>query len=416
MIFLSSLLGADVVDVDQKSVGSVRDLLVRMREPFPVITAIVLRGHGKLPSTIAWSCVRTGANREVSLNIHATQLVDYASADNDVWLSRDILDKQIVDTDGRRIVRVNDLQLQERGRQLILVGVDVGARGLLRRVGMERGIRRISHLLGRDFPQRVIPWDTVDPLESDERSVKLRISHRKLAKMHPADIADIVEQLGGRDRAAIFASLDDETAAEIIEEAEGEVQAQILERLGDERAADILEAMSPDEAADILGELPEERREQLLGKMQHDEAEDIGELLAYEDDTAGGLMTTEFVSVPGGSTAAEAIERLRELQPDLESVYYIYVVSPDEHLTGVITLRNLVLAAPETTAIQLMNERILTVRVDTSAKEVAAIIAKYNLLAVPVLNEDDELQGIVTIDDAMDAIMSDSIRRKARAL
>src|SRR5581483_11176532 len=324
MIFLSDFLRADVVDVHQKTVGSVRDLIVRIQEPYPVVTAVVLRPRGGAPESIAWTSVRAWDDRELSLNVPAAALTVYTNAETELLLARDVLDKQIVDTDGRRVVRVNDLQLQESDSQLLLVGVDIGARGLMRRLGVEQIGRRFRRLTGSDFPQRIVSWDAVDPVESDERSVRLRISHQKLSKLHPADIAEIVGQLGGRDRAAIFASLDDE------------------------RAADILEAMSPDEAADLLADLPEERREQLIAKMEADEAEDVEELLTYEEDTAGGLMTTEFVAIPVSLTAAQTIDRLRELEPDAESIYYVYVVDDDEKLLGVLSLRDLIVAKPDT--------------------------------------------------------------------
>ncbi len=416
MIFLSDFLRADVVDVHQKTVGSVRDLIVRIQEPYPVVTAVVLRPRGGAPESIAWTSVRAWDDRELSLNVPAASLAVYPNADTELWLARDVLDKQIVDTDGRRVVRVNDLQLQEADSQLLLVGVDIGARGLMRRLGVEQIGRRFRRLTGSDFPQRIVSWDAVDPVQSDERSVRLRISHQKLSKMHPADIAEIVGQLGGRDRAAIFESLDDETAADTLEESTEEVQAQILARLSDERAADILEAMSPDEAADLLADLPEERREQLIAKMEADEAEDVEELLTYEEDTAGGLMTTEFVAIPVSLTAAQTIDRLRELEPDAESIYYVYVVDDDEKLLGVLSLRDLIVAKPETRIADIMIKRVIAVPLDARPEDVAAVIAKYNLLAVPVVDDDDRIQGIVTIDDAMDEVMPAGLKRRARAL
>ncbi len=416
MIFLSDFLRADVVDVHQKTVGSVRDLIVRIQEPYPVVTAVVLRPRGGAPESIAWTSVRAWDDRELSLNVPAAALTVYPNAETELWLARDVLDKQIVDTDGRRVVRVNDLQLQEADAQLLLVGVDIGARGLMRRLGVEQIGRRFRRLTGSDFPQRIVSWDAVDPVQSDERSVRLRISHQKLSKMHPADIAEIVGQLGGRDRAAIFESLDDETAADTLEESTEEVQAQILARLSDERAADILEAMSPDEAADLLADLPEERREQLIAKMEADEAEDVEELLTYEEDTAGGLMTTEFVAIPVSLTAAQTIDRLRELEPEAESIYYVYVVDDDEKLLGVLSLRDLIVAKPETRIADIMIKRVIAVPLDARPEDVAAVIAKYNLLAVPVVDDDDRIQGIVTIDDAMDEVMPAGLKRRARAL
>ncbi len=416
MIFLSDFLRSDVVDLNQRTVGKVRDLQVHMQEPYPVVTALAVRSRGSLPRVIDWQHVRTWDDGEVSLKVAAADLTEFAGNPEGIWLSREILDKQIVDTDDRKVVRVNDLQLQGRGDQMLLVGVDVGTRGLLRQLNMEKLGRRVFRATGHDLQQRIVAWDAVDPVRSDERSVRLRISHQKLAKMHPADIAEIVSQLGGRDRDAIFASLDDELAADTLEESSEEVQAQILARLDDERAADILEAMSPDEAADLLGDLSEERREQLISRMDEDEAEDVEELLAYEEDTAGGLMTTEFVAVPVSLSAEQTIDRLRELEPDAESIYYVYVVDADEHLLGVLSLRDLIVARPQTPIGELMIKRVIAVPLDASPGDVAAAIHKYNLLAVPVVDEEDRIQGIVTVDDALEEVLPERLKRRARAL
>lgn len=387
-----------------------------MQEPYPVVTAVALRPRSGVPKTVDWGAMRTWDERELSLRVPASELVEYPNTEDGVWLSRDILDKQIVDTDDRKVVRVNDLQLQTQGDQLLLVGVDVGTRGILRQLNLEGVGRRVFRATGHDLQQRIVSWDAVDPVASDERSVRLRISHRKLAKMHPADIAEIVSQLGGRDRDAIFAVLDDETAADTLEESSEEVQAQILARLDDERAADILEAMSPDEAADLLADLSEERREQLIAKMDEEEAEDVEELLAYEEDTAGGLMTTEYVAVPVSLNAAATIDRLRELEPDAESIYYVYVVDDEEHLLGVLSLRDLIVAKPDTPIGELMIKRVIAVPLDASPEDVAAAIHKYNLLAVPVVDDEDRIQGIVTVDDALEEVLPERLKRRARAL
>jgi Mg2+ transporter MgtE len=274
----------------------------------------------------------------------------------------------------------------------------------------------MSHLVGRDFPQKIVSWEAVDPVRTDERSMTLRISHSKLSKMHPADIAEIVSQLGGTDREAIFASLDDEVAADTLEESSDEVQAQILARLDDERAADILEAMDPDEAADLLSDLSDERREQLISKMADDEAEEVEELLEYEEDTAGGLMTTEYVSVETALTTQQTIDRLRQLEPDAESIYYVYVTNDDEKLLGVVSLRDLIVAQPSSTITDIMAERVVHTTLDASKEEVAALMAKYNLLALPVVDDEERLQGIITYDDALDSVLPANVRRRARAV
>ncbi len=405
MIFLSDFLNAEVVDLRQHRVGRVRDLIVVMSDPFPRVTGVVLKGNHRVRS-IDWSVVRSWDNKELSLKVEAADLQPHTRTDTELWLSRQVLDKQIVDMDGRRVVRVNDLQLSQVDGTMLLVGVDIGSRGLMRRIGLEGLGRRVVASLGRDWPHKLISWEAVDPVKSDVNSVKLRIAHTKLAKLHPADIAEIVHELSPDDRSAVFAALDDEKAADTLEEIQDEqMQASILERLDVERASDILEAMSPDEAADLLADLPKERAQQLLQKMEEDEAEDVEELLAYREDTAGGLMTTEYVGVLHTLTAAQAIDRLRELEPDAESVYYVYVVDDEEHLLGVLSLRDLIVAKPDTPIRDFMIKNVIAVGVDASPREVAEITSKYNLLAVPVVDDHNRIQGIVTVDDVMERVM-----------
>ena len=405
MIFLSDFLNAEVVDVRQHRIGRVRDLVVVMTEPFPRVTAVVLKNNRKVRS-LDWSVVRSWDNKELSLKVDEPGVQPHPRADSELWLSRQILDKQIVDMDGRRVVRVNDLQLSQVDGSMLLVGVDIGGRGLARRIGLEGIGRRLASTLGIDWPQKLISWEAVDPVKSDVSSVKLRIAHTKLAKLHPADIADIVNELSPEDRNAVFAALDDEKAADTLEEIdEPQMQASILERLDVERASDILEAMAPDEVADLLADLPRERAQLLLQKMEEDEAEDVEELLAYREDTAGGLMTTEYVAVLHTLTAAQAIDRLRELEPNAESVYYVYVVDEEEHLLGVLSLRDLIVAKPETMIRDFMIKNVISVGVDAGPRDVAEVTSKYNLLAVPVVDQHNRIQGIVTVDDVMERVM-----------
>ena len=405
MIFLSDFLNAEVVDLRQHRVGRVRDLVVVMNEPFPRVTGVILKNNRRVRS-IDWTVVRSWDNKELSLKLDAAGLQPHTRSDSELWLSRQILDKQIVDMDGRRVVRVNDLQLSQVDGSLLLVGVDIGGRGLARRVGLEGIGRRLAAAFGVDWPQKLISWEAVDPVKSDVSSVKLRIAHTKLAKLHPADIADIVNELGPEDQSAVFAALSDEKAADTLEEIdEPQMQASILERLDVERASDILEAMAPDEVADLLADMPRERAQQLLQKMEEDEADDVEELLAYREDTAGGLMTTEYVAVLHTLTAAQAIDRLRQLEPDAESVYYVYVVDEEEHLLGVLSLRDLIVAKPETKIRDFMIKNVISVSLDARPREVAEVTSKYNLLAVPVVDEHNRIQGIVTVDDVIERVM-----------
>jgi Mg2+ transporter MgtE len=322
------------------------------------------------------------------------------------------MDKQIVDIDGRKVVRVNDLRLDEVEGSLRLVAVDVGAAGLLRRLGIEGGFRTIARGIGRPVPERYIDWEDVDPVETSIASIKLRVPHQGLAELHPADLATIIDQLAPRDRAGVLASLDDEAVADALEEMEPDTQVEILEDLAPERAADILEEMSPDDAADLVADLSDETRDEILALMESDEKAEVQELLAYPEDTAGGIMTTEFVAVPATLTAGETIDRLRELEPDAETIYYVYVADDDGRLVGVLSLRDLIVAPPATPIAEVMITEPVAVGVMADEDEVAEVVAHYNLLAVPVVDDDGRLVGIVTVDDAIDTVLPSAWKKR----
>ena len=243
-------------------------------------------------------------------------------------------------------------------------------------------------------------------------SIKLRVPHGGLAELHPADLATIIDQLAPKDRAGVLASLDDEAAADAIEEMEPDTQVEVLEDLAPERAADILEEMSPDDAADLVADLSDEARAEILALMERDEAEEVRELLGYPEDTAGGIMTTEFVTIAAALTAAQAIDRLRELEPDAETIYYVYVTDDDGRLVGVLSLRDLIVAAPAALIGDVMIKEPVAVGVLADQEEVAQVVAHYNLLAVPVIDEEGRLAGIVTVDDAIDTILPTAWKKR----
>lgn len=420
MLFLTEILGAEVIDVDQRRVGRVRDLTVKVQEPYPVVTGLVISRRRE--QVIPWSSVRTfaAAAREVALRTRREEFESHVAHPNDVWLARDVLDKQIIDTDGRRVVRVNDLQLAEAGNTFLLVGADIGIRGILRRLGLERGGKAITRLFGRELRMVLVSWDVVDRLTPDtgapasetSDALRIRVSGHRIQKLHPADIADIVEELGSKERSAVFEALTEEVAADTLEEMELEDQVSVIEHMDVERASEILDEMPPDEVADIVAELSEERAQELLGRMDKQDADDVKELMAYDEDTAGGLMTTEFVAVSDSLTAQQCIDVLRTLEPDAEQIYYVFVTDEDEHLRGVLSLRDLIVAKPDTAIREIMRINIVTVNAETGQKEVAAVLTKYNLLAVPVVDDEHRMQGLVTVDDALDVVLPDSVKRK----
>ena len=411
MLYLSQAIGRPVLDAVGEPLGKVDDLIVAVGDRYPPVTGLVV-ATDRRRIFMPWSQVASFDASGVRLSTDKIDITKFQGREDEIQLRADLLDKQIVDIDGRKVVRVNDLRLDDVDGRLHLVAVDVGAAGLLRRLGIEGGYRILARNLHLPTPERYIDWEDVDPVETSIASIKLRVPHAGLTELHPADLATIIDQLAPRDRAGVLAALDDEAAADAIEEMEPDTQVEVLEGLAPERAADILEEMSPDDAADLVADLSDETRTELLALMERDEAEELGGLLAFPEDTAGGMMTTEFVAVPAELTASRTIDRLRELEPDAETIYYVYVVDAARRLVGVLSLRDLIVARPDAPIGEVMIAEPVAVPVTADRDDVASVVARYNLLAVPVVDAEGRLAGIVTVDDAIDTILPASWRRR----
>jgi len=411
MLYLSQCIGRPVLDRGDEPIGKVADLIVAIGDRYPPVTGLVLATDQR-QVFLPWASVERFDRSGARLRTLKIDIGRFRRRPNEILLRGDLLDRQIVDLEGRKVIRVNDVGLDEVEGSLRVVAVDVGPSGLLRRLGIERPFRAASGRLGLPLPERYIDWEDVDPLESTIASVRLRVPHAKLSALHPADLAQIIDKLTPRDRAGVLAALADEAVADAMEEMEPDTQVDVLEDLAPERAADILEEMSPDDAADLVADLSDESRDEILALMEQDEAAEVRELLAYPEDSAGGLMTTAYVAVPATLTAAETIDRLREMEPDAETVYYVYVVDAEEHLVGVLSLRDLIVARPATPISAVMIHDPVAVGVLDDARSVAETIAHYNLLAVPVVDDAGRLQGIVTVDDAIDTVAPTSWRRR----
>ena len=411
MLYLSQAIGRPVRDKLGESIGTVADLIVAIGDRYPPVTGIVVKTNGR-EIFLHWPSVTSLDASGATLGTSAIDISKFQQRPNEIRLKLDLMDRQIVDIDGRKVVRVNDLRLDEIEGSLHLVAVDVGAAGLLRRLGLEGPWRTIARGLHRDIPERYIDWEDVDPVERTIASVKLRVPHKGLAELHPADLATIIDQLSRSDRVGVISALDDEAAADAIGEMEPETQVDILEDLEPGRAADILEEMDPDEAADLVADLSDESRVEILGLMEKEEADEVQELMTYDEDTAGGIMTTEFVAVPANLTAAQTIDRLRELEPTAETIYYVYVTDSDDRLVGVLSLRDLIVAKPETVISTFMYDEPVAVRTDASQEEVTDVVARYNLLALPIVDAEGRLEGIVTVDDAMDTLLPQPSKRR----
>jgi CBS domain-containing protein len=410
MPFFSQIAGRPVLDARGDSQGKIADLVVSADTDYPVIKAVAVRG-GRRNETILvpWEQV-LNFDSTVVLRLHRDQITPYEPTANEIYVGGQILDRQIVDVEGRKVVRVNDLQLARTNGHYRLIGVDISGQALLRRLG----IQQIAGKLGIRPRENFIAWEDVDPLGSEPNGLKLRVSHNNLARLHPADLAEIVDQLSVHEGVALFEGMDDETAAEALEEVAPERQLSLLEGMESEKAADILEEMDPSIAADVLGEMSDEKANELLALMEQEESADVKELLSYREDSAGGIMTTDYVAVPETWTAAQIMDHLRAIAHDVDVIHYVFVVTDlaTELLTGVITLRDLIVAPPNAPVSDFMQREIVTLQLDDDEDEAARLIAKYNLLAAPVVDENGGLKGIVTVDDAIDIILPTAWKKR----
>ncbi len=408
--FVSELVGKPALverGGEREAVGKIADFVVEHPEDtFPRIDAIVVKTrYGELAAPIA----DVSSLDTTGVVLTAPPKVVRPPDDEALYLVDDLFDKQIVDVDGRKVVRINDIEVARTGGALRVVAADVGVAGLLRRLGAAR----IARGLVSRVPRSLIAWHNVAPLHDlNPTQIQLSVSENRLARLHPSELADIIGELSAQDAARVVGSLDDERAADALEHLDADVQRSIIEDLGTERAADIIEEMDSDDAADLLGDLPEERAEELLREMDVETAEDLRELVAYDEDTAGGLMTKDYVWIYPHRTVGATIAKIREIAPETEFIYYLYVTDQSEKLLGTLSLRTLLLSKPEATIHTIMETDLVTVRPDTHKEDVAAMIARYDLLACPVTDELGTMLGIVTVDDAIDAIIPERLTKQ----
>jgi len=409
MIYLSQLLGIPVLDASGEKLGVVSDLGIATGEVFPRVTSLAFTGPGKTPFMISWrKYVESFDEDKICLSVVSTDVRFSYLQPEEVLLARDILNKQIVDTRGMRVVRVNDLKLSDTSStQLRLLGAEVGARGILRTLSpaLEKIGMKIADVIGKPLPERIIAWSYMDLVERDLSNVKLSVSHKTLDDMHPADVADIIEQLDPRLRGTVFAQLDEEQRAGAMTELDDdEMAAEILKGMEDREASRILSAMDPDDAAELVSELDYEKAEKLMHLMGVSDARAIRQLLGYRENTAGRIMTQEVVSLAENATVADAVEALSMLEENFESVRYIYLVDDKGELTGAVSLNQMIVVEPGTPLREIAQDELITASPEDDQEDVARNIAKYNLLAIPVVDDTGKLLGIVTVDDALDVL------------
>ena len=410
-IFLSAVLDRPVISQSGRIIGALWDVAMAPGDTLPVVPHLLVRKGGRV-RRLAWADIALFNPVVVSIRGESESLADLPEPEDEVLMRRDILGKQIVDVDGARVVRVNDLKLTPMLDNLCLTTVDIGFRGVLRRLGYLKAWDFLGGVLHRPLARKEIDWLLVQPLEANVSRLTLTVTRDKLSDLHPADLAQIISQLPHQNISEMLHSLDMEAAGEALGEMEPEDSSRVLSQLDSSHAADVLEEMPPDEAADVLGELSDEKAQELLAHMDPEDAEKVQELLEHEDDSAGGLMNNEFLFVAPDATVDDALAQVRLLGAEIDNIYYVYVVDAEERLHGVLSLKRLLLSPVGTSVAEVMSRNPKSVDVHSALDEVFELVVQYKLAAVPVLEEDGKMAGIVSADDIMEHFLPFALRWK----
>lgn len=412
MPFISQIINRNVVDSEGEKLGKVDEVLAIQNSnlPHPLLVALVVRDEEKT-TAYPFAEIAVLFAQVIPLSHSKARLPIYKPNGNEVNLIEDVLDKQIIDTNGIRVVRVNDLELARVNNEYYVSNVDISPAGIVRRMGMGKGAEKLVKVIAGDPKKNFISWENVELLTHDQ-FMRLKVPAEKLHELHPADIAEIISDMNHTESGKLLDTLDIEHLADALEEVEPDFQATLVEGMSDEKVADVLEEMSPDEAADLLAELPPERSEDLLEMMQDEEANDVRMLLSYPEDSAGGMMTTDVATIRPGLTASKAIEVLRNSANEAESLFYIYVTDEQNRLLGVISLSDLVLSKPNTPIDEFMHRKVVSANVTEKQDYLAQLVAKYNLLTIPIVDDENHLLGMVTADDALDKIIPTAWKKR----
>jgi CBS domain-containing protein/sporulation protein YlmC with PRC-barrel domain len=411
--YLSRIIGKRVYDTEGKKIGIVKDLLVDTLTANPNDTPDKPRVIGVKTKTSKGVKIYSFEFIDVfriegRLTVKCNKIVDLSeeTINNGFFLAQLMLDKQIVDLNGRKLVRVNDIRLVDIKGGTFAVAVDIGIEGLLRRIDIEKPIKFVLSIFNVNIPAKYIIWDDVQAIDFSSHSIKLSKVYSKLNTLHPSDLADIIEDLGRATRTSIFSALDEEHAADVLEELEPDAQLQLVESLPVDKMADVLEKMPADEVADILDGLEDEKAESLLMEMEAESSQEVRELLEYEDDSVGSIMTTDILAFNPTKTVEDVIKEIRARKPEAVELYNLFVTDAKEELIGFFTLRDLIVSEPETTINQIMKEEPIYLYDDQGIDDIAEIISKYNLLAIPVIDKQNLLQGMVVIDDVVEDLVN----------
>jgi len=411
--YLSQIIGSRIYDTNDKKIGKVIDVLVNASQTGishdealrPIVIGLKTKMDGEIRYLNFEFIKLFGSNKSFKFSCSQISELSETARGNSMPLVKNILDRQIVDINGRKLVRVNDVRMVTIPSGSYALAVDIGTEGLLRRLGVADLVNKIASPFKLTLPTQFILWDDVEAFDSTNFNIMLSHSDSKLQRLHPSDLADIIEEMGSLSRSKVFESMDDEKAADVLEELEPYAQAQIIESMSIGKAADVLEKMPADEVADLLDELEEEKAELILNEMEKESSEEVRELLEYEDQEVGSLMTTDFLAFREHMTIEETLAVLRKQKPEADMIYSLFVTDDDEKLIATVSLRDLVISLPTMALGEIMNKHIISVNDEDKVDTLGAIISKYDLLAIPVTDAQNTLVGMVVIDDIVEDLM-----------
>jgi magnesium transporter len=410
MIYFTELQNLSTYDVKGDYLGELEDLCVDPSQNALRVASYLVRTPKKNILCISHEQIQSVSVRAAQTSVPKEQVRCYAPDEGLLHIKKDVLDQQIIDVNHRKVVRVNDVDLDivptNGHTELRILAVNVGWAAAIHRLLQGLVAKHRIRMIAGLFPSKNIPWEFVNLIEPDPaRRVKLRLTYNRVAEMHPADIADILEELSRDEQKAVIESLDEETAAQALSEIPIRMQADLLESINPEKAAGIVEEMPPDEAADVLQELPPETSAGLLNDMEKEGAEEVRELLAFEENTAGALMTTEYLVVGEAATVEGAVVAVRHFEGAPESVYVVYLVDTTSTLTGAVPLARILLAETGTPLKELSLDPVISVQSHEDDRAVIDLFHKYNLVSLPVVDEKGYLLGVVTADDVLELVV-----------
>lgn len=413
-VFLyTNILGRKIFDEFDESLGELKDIYVTTEDGYPRVIGYKVKRDG---STFHYEFRSINFyQQENRIKIVTRGSKEILPRTYSYLLSEHLLDKKIVDINGKQVVRVDDLRIAEIAGEYRVIAVETGPLARFRRMNCAKLGSFIYKILRKDYDDRVLMWDDVESLEMVNNNLQIAVPYKKLSTLHPADLADILENLDASSRKQIFESLDEDLAADTLEEIEPEYKGSIIKDLSETKAAELLENMPNDEIADILDDLDDEEREKILINLEKEDAEEVKELLRYEDEAVGSIMSTDFISFNLDITIGEIIDILREMEePEEDELYRIYITDEEDRILGSINPSDLILNKPDVKVKDIMSENIEVIRHDVNVDEAIELAAKYDLLAIPVIDEEDKLIGAVNTHDLIDEILYPLWKKKIR--